>query len=130
MEKKKYRRWTKQSIIQEICVISDYSAKSAQRVRPELYGAAVRHFGSWKKAIEASGLDYQRVRKKHPLGYWSAQTVIEQIGKLQKMHSAFVRKNNADLYNAGLRIFGSWEKAIAAAGLDYKSIKRSFSSKR
>lgn len=127
---KTYRRWTKETIIQEISLIPDYSAKSVQRLRPELYGAAVRHFGSWKKAVECCGLDYFTARKKRPLGYWTQETVIKSIANLEQKHSAYVRKKHADLYNAALRTFGSWEKAIVAAGLDYKSIKGSFGPKR
>jgi len=126
MEKKKktYRRWTRQMIIEEVRSFPDYSAKNIQRVRPELYGAAVRHFGSWKKAIEASGLDYQRVRRKRPFGFWTEHAVTEKIVSLEHKHSAFVRKKHADLYSAALRIFGSWEKAVRASGLSYEQVRK------
>lgn len=118
------RRWSKTAIVEEIKNLPEYSAKYVQRARPELYGAAVRHFGSWKSAVEESGLDYANARKKRPLGYWTRETVIENIRTTEKKHSAYVRKKHADLYNAALRIFGSWKNAVEAAGYDYRDIQK------
>lgn len=126
----RYRKWSKEAILDEISQLTEISAKKIQCDRSSLYGAAIRYFGSWKKAVEAAGFDYSRVRKSKIKGYWSPQTVTQKILTLNEKHSAIVRKFNADLYNAALRIFGSWEKAILASGLDYKDVQKEWPSKK
>ena len=123
-EKKRSRKWSREQVINEIAKLSDVSAKSVQRTFPSLYGAAARHFGNWGAAIDASGRDYQRVRKRKSKGYWTEARIREQICELEVKHSSGVRRQASDLYNAALRAYGSWKKAIQAAGFDYESLQK------
>lgn len=123
------RKWTIERIKIEILSLKDLSAKNCQRDRPDLYGAAVRRFGSWRKAIEFSGFDYSQVRRKRENGFWTSDRIIECILLLNEKHSAYVRKNHADLYNAALRFFGSWQKAITSAGFEYSQIEKGWPPK-
>lgn len=120
----KQRRWSADDVIREIHACNDMSAKYNQRALPHLYGAAVRYFGSWKKAVEAAGFDYKVICKRRQPGSWSKDQIIQTIKDLKQMNSSFVRKSNSALYNAALRNFGSWKNAIEAAGLDYIQIKK------
>lgn len=121
---KSNRRWTKEEVLREIRSLSNLSAKFNQRSFPSLYGATIRHFGSWKNAIEAAGFHYPEVVKRKMPGYWNKERLIEAIQGLPKKHSNLVRRKHADLYSAGLRLFGSWEKAVKAAGFNYEEIRR------
>lgn len=123
------QRWSKDLVLKEILKAENVSAKRIQRVRSALYSAAIRYFGSWKSAVEATGLDYSRVRRTKTFGYWTEQTLIENILELSEKNSASVRKINPALYIAALRHFGSWENAVQSAGLDYKSVQKSRAKK-
>lgn len=122
--KKTNRRWSAERVISEIKALKDRSAKFNQKTFPSLYGASIRHFGSWKKAVEAAGFPYEAISRKKATGYWDRERLVEAIQKLSEKHSNFVRKKHADLYSAALRIFGSWEKAVTASGFDYESIRK------
>lgn len=119
-ERKPRRRWSAEQVISEIKNLEDRSAKSIQRKKPSLYGAAVRHFGSWKAAVEKAGYDYPSVVKRKGPGHWSREKILEEIKALEQRNSGFARKTRAALYNAALRLFGSWKEAVEAAGFDYQ----------
>lgn len=91
---------------------------------PEVYAAAQRLFGSWKNALEDCGFDYSKIRKYRK---WSQKRVIEKIRKLAKekhsLSSNIMQKIEKPLYMAAVRKFGSWGKAVTAAGLDYEKIR-------
>jgi hypothetical protein len=81
-----------------------------------LYKGALRLFGSWQVAIEASGMDYSSI-KKHPV-YSSSHDVAEEIKAryrrgLPLQYSKVERGSESDksLLRAGIRYFGSWSNA-------------------
>lgn len=119
---KRQRRWSPEEILEELRSASNLSAKFNQRTNSRLYGAAVRCFGSWKKAVIAAGFDYPSQSRRKLPGYWSKERVIEEILKLPEKNSGYARKNAAALYNAALRRFESWKAALEAAGFDYQSV--------
>ena len=66
---RKYRVWTNERILTRIRELNaqgeDLSwGNVSHRLDPPLAAAAVKwcHFGSWKAAIEAAGLDYEQIR--------------------------------------------------------------------
>lgn len=124
------RRWSKETVLTEISKLKEVSAKQNQRNRSDLYGAAVRFFGSWKNAVSNAGIDYLKARRKKVTGHWTEATILETFHKLTEKHSGYVRKYRADLYSAALRVFGSWEKTVIAAGLNYKKIKKEWRGKK
>jgi hypothetical protein len=122
--RKRFRRWTRDEVLNEIRNLSDRSAKVNQREFPTLYGAAVRHFKNWKGAITAAGLTYESITKRKPTGYWTREKVIQTIQSLETKHSSAVRKSHSDLYNAALRLFRSWKAAVVAAGYNYEEVRK------
>ncbi len=84
----------------------------------------MRHFGSWRAAVEAAGFQYQKVVGRKLPGYWNRERCIKAIDRLSERHSSHVRRQKPALYSAALRIFGSWQAAIEAAGYDYQSIRK------
>jgi hypothetical protein len=62
-----FENWSKQKIIDRILELyelkEDLSYRSMQISHPALQASACRYFGRWKNAIEASSLDYEKIRK-------------------------------------------------------------------
>lgn len=102
--------------------------KGRNRIQALRRGAA-RMFGSWKKAIEAAGLDYNLISK-NPLKYPTRKKVLHEILRRRKAGlplnartlSMSVKKGDGTLYRKGREYFGSWKKALKAAGIRYKDI--------
>ncbi len=91
---------------------------------PDVYAAAEREFGSWKDAIEACGLDYDKIRKYKS---WSRQAVISEIKRAyeegEPINSQHVQNNNKALYMAAVKRFRSWGQAVKLAGIDYDKVR-------
>ena len=98
----------------------DLSSGRIRHTHPGLFYAARSRLGSWQKALESIGLDYESVRRAHD---WSAQAVIEQIRELHKagedLHAGAVQKSHVALSGAVQRYFGTQRRAMKAAGLSY-----------
>jgi hypothetical protein len=75
-----------------------------------LYSVAKTHFGSWRNAVLAAGLQVKRRR-------WSKQTVADEIRSRARQGlslSSRCRENHL-LVAAAIRYFGSWRQAVRAA---------------
>lgn len=95
-----------------------------------LANVATKHFGSWNAALEALGLSPDRIRLRHPVGYWTKPLILRGIRSRKKSGAPLTPvamrnepKTGTPLYSAAVVVFGSWKKAIEAAGLDYTSIR-------
>lgn len=66
----RYRHWTPERVVQEIQDLAHkkapLSSKLVQLNYPPLYNAARRRFKQWDKALEAAGLDPDKVRVRRP----------------------------------------------------------------
>jgi len=84
-----------------------------------LVAAARRTFGSWPKAIIAAGVDPAKFLHVVP---WTRERIIETvlIRALKNEPLASGRVHPKSLVEAANRIFGNWDQALAAAGLDPK----------
>jgi len=90
---------------------------------------ATRMFGSWKKAIEAAGLDYNLINK-NPLKYPTPEKLLHEILRRRKAGlplnakalSRRGKNGNETLYRKGREYFGSWKKALKVAGIRYKDV--------
>lgn len=91
---------------------------------PDVYAAAERIYGSWGNAIRACGLDYKEIKKYKT---WTADAVIEAIQALaaekSPLHSKHIQSLDKALYMAALKRFGSWGKAVQAAGIPYRQVR-------
>ncbi len=83
--------------------------------------AANHQFGNWSKALRAAGLNPDEIRNRD--GMWPRQKVLVEIrrryekGKL--LNTDAMLREDLTLHAAGRRHFGTWEKAVKKAGLDY-----------
>lgn len=108
----------------EIIALYNGSSKkpfNVSKEHPKLYLKARRLFGSWKKALEACGIDYEKTRNHRK---WSRERVIRQIKELDlkgySLRPKDLRGNGTvSLISAASYHFGSWRKAVEASGICY-----------
>jgi len=112
--KKPLRRWSRESVIAEIqnWHRSGRALTSISKDNQSLYCAAKTWFGSWRAALSAAGF-----QSSHRV--WSKELIIDEIRK--RSHEG-VSLSSGDVANRNLaavayRHFGSWRKAIDAAGV-------------
>ena len=134
-----YSKWSKQKIIDKILELYESGEKlnhaHVNKIYPALTAAALNknHFGSWRKAVEAAGLDYEEIREAIGIKKteeWSKEKIVDEILELynsgEDLNANNMREANIALYGAAVnkRYFGSWKRAVEVAGLDYDEIKR------
>ena len=73
-----------------------------------------KHFGGWRKAIESLGLESELPRM------WTPQKVIEAIvhRRAEGCDLSATHYQDSGLFAAAIVRFGSWNKALVAAGID------------
>ena len=82
-----------------------------------LLSRRVNHrFGSLKNAAKACGIPFKAPPKGGYQGHgkWTPERVLKEIRKCKSFERIAVR--NPPLYGAAYRLFGSWQKAVKAAG--------------
>lgn len=127
--KRSYRHWSRDEVVREIRSLAERKAAlnsgHIARNYPALAYAARKYAGGWEKAIAAAGLDYERIRRKN---FWSRRRIVDRIRELAQegkpLHVSHAERNYRGLVGAATMYYGSWRKAIHAAGFDYGKIKR------
>lgn len=127
------RKWTLERIVVEVRRLAsegqDVSYAAMRGSSPRLVQAAYRHpeLGNWSKALEAAGLAPEKYQKRKR---WSRQKIIEEVqameARAESLAFAAARDSQPNLVSVACsgRHFGSWAKAVAAAGFDYESFRR------
>ena len=114
-------KWDKKTIIKGITELKCQEQKFVRKENYALFGAAIYHFGSWRKAVEKAGFNYDSVKLYKT---WKEKDMLLGIKDLEDLTDSYANKNNKALYIASIRSFGSWKKAIEAAGFDYGVVKK------
>lgn len=117
-----YRSWDRNSILFELRALhrdkEPMSSGQLQKSDPGLYAAAVRHFGSYQKALESAGIDPADVQQRRQ---WTKESVTSALKKLAKkkkeLSGATVRQSDPALYGASVRLFGKFANAKSHAKL-------------
>jgi len=82
----------------------------------KLARAAANHFGTWRKAVRAAGLDPSLART--PARKWDRQFVIDGIRQRhQQGNLKATYREDRPLFHAAVQYFGNWYKALNAAGV-------------
>jgi hypothetical protein len=124
------RRWTPDLVIKQIRrrrrTRQDLSPGYLSKNSRPLYLAACTHFGSYRKAVSAAGIDYVTVLRPQAR-LWPADRVLAEIRRQYRQgkdvsHNA-MRAGNQPLASGAVRQFGSYAAAAKAAGIDYQGIK-------
>jgi len=122
--------WTRERVEKELSahIRGKNPINSAWMVqhKPALHEAAIRHFGSWKGALERFGIAYDQIRKHRE---WTTEAIIEIIQEMDQNnepldYTSLKKIKKINLYEAGQTHFGTWGLALMAAGLDCNTIRR------
>lgn len=121
-EVNRYRKWNPNAVVYELkSRLREGEALNSgalQKEDPGLHAAAVRHFGSYDKALRAAKLDPQSVRRRRA---WTRQEVLAAIKAARKqgrhLSDSVIRREDSALYGAAVRLFGSFIAAREAAGI-------------
>ena len=121
-------RWTKQEVVEHI---RERYAENKTLCRSVILRkepaeqrfcfAATHLFGNWTKALKAAGLNPVAIRNRD--GLWPRTKVLEEIrarheqGKL--LNTDAMLRQALPLHAAGRRHFGTWERAVRSAGVNY-----------
>jgi hypothetical protein len=121
-------RWTRERILRYILEReADGLALNAsgEGVDPLLYSAARRIFGSWRNAIVAAGIPPERVMTWER---WSPAKILAKIRQISRRRRPLttdqIDQRYHNLVSAARRHFGSWSKAVLAAGVDPTKLQR------
>jgi hypothetical protein len=99
---------------------------AVDRDHPDLMVAAYRYFGSYGSAVKAAGLNYDRIRVR-PMPSWDKKRVQRRIKELERCEAGLwkraVRRADPYLQRAADRCYGSYEKAIRAAGISSTALR-------
>jgi hypothetical protein len=112
--------------IQEIFSPGAEKPSNIAKERSALYLRACKVFGSWKNALEASGVDYESSRNNRK---WTRQRIVREIKRLSaeggSLRPSVLRKNGMTaLVSAADYHFGSWRKAVESCGVEYEFARR------
>jgi hypothetical protein len=109
---------------------SDLSYNALAKRMQSLVSAAAYHFGSYRSAVERAGIDYSEVVRRPRWTRSSIIGVIKEAKRADKeLHWSAVTKRRDELGKAAFaslqqRLFGSWDRALHAAGLDADEVNR------
>lgn len=122
-------KWTRERIIREILARESagetLTASYRQGVGSRLYQAGTRMFGSWRNALLAAGISPARAKLTER---WPPEKVLATIIALSRKERPLgpteSQRRHGYLVRAAQRHFGSWAKAVAAAGVDPGKLRR------
>lgn len=124
------RRWTRAKVLSAIRALGrPLLEHHARRTDSGLVAAAVMHFGSWKKACSAAGVELPR---SWPAWIWPRKKVISELRRRAKRGQPLTllglqRERLSGIITAALREFGTWRRALEASGVpcrDHRSQPR------
>jgi hypothetical protein len=123
-----HNKWTRERILHEILDRESLGLPltlGEQGVSQALYQAGSRIFGSWRNAIQAAGIPPEQANCGDK---WSPAKVLGMIRHLARSpHTPSVKqleRRHGSLVSASRRHFGSWSKAVIAAGVNPAKFQR------
>lgn len=115
-------KWTKETVSQDIINLErngeNLSSSNMQINHMSLFQAGCRIYGSWKNAVNSSGVDYNRYRKQKE---WTSERVNEEIKKFHldngKATAGLVSKKYGSLYQVARRLNKNknWDEIVTEA---------------
>ena len=93
-------------------------AGDLQHKDQNLYQLAVWLFGDYDKALSAAGFDPQQMRLRR---FWNDEKIVQELRRMRKrnlpLYANYVMRNHPNLFSGAVRQYGSWNKALMAAGI-------------
>ena len=127
---RRYKSWSRERIVARVKELHAQNVDLSWRnvclnVDPQLAAAATKksHFGSWREALEAAGLNYDDIRRYRE---WDDDRILDMVREFHRngkeLNAKSMELEDITLITAARRRFDSWHKALTAAGLDYTKI--------
>lgn len=131
---KTHRKWSSTDLLKAIRQLHrqgyDLSYNKLARTHQAIISASAYYFGSYRKAVAQAGFDYDQIRRKPK---WSEQKIVAVIRKLRRdgedlnWRSVILRRDEVGrAASAAVKphLFGSWNEAVEAAGLNPRRVSR------
>ena len=128
------KRWNKEKIKKKINELNDLdkglNGSYIDKNHRDLYAAASRYFGSWEKALESCGFDYNKIRLVNCS--LNQEQIISEIRRLASEGKhldtiSMVEDRDPSVRSifgqASRKFTGGWGEAIQRAGFDYDKIR-------
>lgn len=124
--------WDRRRVVREFKALrrSDQGLwkRAVRQTQPYLERAAIKHFGSYERAAKASGIP-TRLLRPPPYRTWSPDRVTFELHELYRrdpklLKPARIGIDNPRLVRACRRRFGTYAKALKAAGISYARVAR------
>ncbi len=126
--------WNKSRIVDELKRLQrqgkDLSYNAMARKQQSLLSAAAYHFGSYRAAALKAGIDYTQVTRRPR---WTKEGIVKLLKRADRqsimLNWSAVTGRGDELSKAAFaalqpRLFGTWEKALRAAGLERLKVSR------
>ncbi len=120
--KEKVRVWTEGKVLQDIQAVAekekDLSNAFMKEKYPALVAAASNYFGSWKKALEKLGYDYNEVicigreEKAKRRKNWYRHLLLERLKKMDTLDEREIKKKAPDFHKMLLKYFSNWRNVV------------------
>lgn len=126
---RKQRVWTAGDVLEALKARQRSGRPLSHRALIEedagLRSSAVHHFGNYRNAIEAAGIQYEKISLRRR---WNRRKIVEALRERADrglpLHYKAVAREDLALVGAAAVWFGSYEKAVRAAGFDYRKVRR------
>jgi len=114
------QRWSPERVLAELRTEHSGGLPSGSD-KSRLNAAAIRYFGSRRKALIAAGLPPRQPPR--VLRSWTPEQVIEamQSRRERGLPLTCVWRDDKALYATAKRLFGSWRNALRAAGFEHRA---------
>jgi hypothetical protein len=123
-----HQKWNRELVIRYIlkCVAEGLPLTVGEPgISNALYQAGSRFFGSWRNAIQAAGL---RPELGNCVEKWPPARILTLIRILARrrhpLNARQLEDRYGNMFSAARRLFGSWSKAVLAAGVDPTRFRR------
>jgi hypothetical protein len=122
-------KWTREQIIRDILQLESaglpLTPNAEQGVNQALYQAASRMFGSWRNAVLAAGIAPERAQSHDRWPPGRILSIIRTMSRRRRpLRPGELKERHGSLVHAARRCFGSWSKAVIAAGVDPLKLRR------
>lgn len=124
--------WDRRRVVRELKALRQQRhglwRRAVRRASPYLERAARKHFGSYERAIEESGIPTSLIAPP-PYRSWSPERVIGELKALYRLDRRMLKPSrlvneNPKLLRAARRRFGTYANALKAAGISYAKVAR------
>ncbi len=120
--RRSYSRNRVTQAVRKLCITGyNLSAKRNMRRDSGLYRAAIHHFGTWRQALEAAGIDVRHAHLDSKPRQLDRKKILEALRQRHQTGLSMAWREacleNRALATAAKNAFRSWRRALVAAGI-------------